>query len=173
MNELTVSPERLARLRVVCLALPEATEKVAWGDPTWRVKDKIFAMQKGNFAGGRPSLWLKAERGAQEALVGANPNLFFVPPYVGHKGWVGIYLDGARLELGVITDLVQDSYRLVAPQRLAGALGAPAPAPAPRKKLAKTTARAARAKAPARKKSASKPAKAGKKRVARARRAAR
>ena len=48
MNVLTVSPARLARLREICLSLPDATEKIAWGDPTFRVRDKIFAMQKGN-----------------------------------------------------------------------------------------------------------------------------
>lgn len=159
MNELTVSPERLAWLRSVCLALPEASEKVTWGDPTWRVKDKIFATQKGNYDGGRPSLWLKGERGAQETLVGANPALFFVPPYVGHKGWIGVWLDGARLPREVVADLVQDSYRLVAPVRLGAKLGAagsaesarasrarPARAASKRKKVGKTGKKAAAAK---------------------------
>src|SRR5690606_27392243 len=59
MSPLTIAPDRLERLRAICLALPEATEKIAWGDPTWRVRDKIFAMQKGNYEGGRPSVWLK------------------------------------------------------------------------------------------------------------------
>lgn len=115
----TVSPERLERLRGLCLALPQASEKIAWGDPTWRVRDRIFAMQKGNYDGGRPSLWLKGGPGAQEALVGARPGVFFVPPYVGNKGWIGIYLDGARLPWDVIGDLVAESWRLVAGPRLA------------------------------------------------------
>jgi len=132
MNELTVSAERLEWLRSVCLALPEASEKVTWGDPTWRVKDKIFAMQKGNYAGGRAALWLKGERGAQEALVGADPGLFFVPPYVGHKGWIGIWLDGRRLPREAIAELVGESFRLVAPVRLTARLREPGSAPAPR-----------------------------------------
>lgn len=86
MNPLTISAAHLARLRKICLALPEATEKVAWGDPTWRVRDKIFAMQKGNYDGGRPSLWLKAADGVQNVLVDSKPKRFFVPPYVG-LGW--------------------------------------------------------------------------------------
>jgi predicted DNA-binding protein (MmcQ/YjbR family) len=169
MNELTISPERLERLRSLCLALPEATEKEAWGDPTWRVKDKIFAMLKGNFAGGRPSLWLKAERGAQEELVGADPDLFFVPPYVGHKGWVGVYLDGARLRFDVIADLVRESYQLIAPQRLAARLGVTPPSsPAassarPGKRLRPSSSKRPRA--------APKPAKARKKKRAAKRRA--
>ena len=113
-----MQPGRLERLRRICLALPEATEKEAWGDPTWRVGDRIFAMQKGNFEGGRPSVWLKAAEGAQGALVGSAPHRFFVPPYVGHKGWVGVHLDGAHLDWEELADLVEESYRLVAPKRL-------------------------------------------------------
>jgi predicted DNA-binding protein (MmcQ/YjbR family) len=111
------SDRALQRLRGVCLALPEATEKETWGDPTWRVRDRIFAMQKGNYAGGRPSVWLKAPDGAQTVLVGADPERFFVPPYVGHKGWVGIYLDNS-VDWDELSDLVEESYRLVAPRRL-------------------------------------------------------
>ena len=122
MNPLTVSPERLQRLRAVCLGLPEAAEKVAWGDPTWRVRDKIFAMQKGNYEGGRPSLWLKAHAGTQPRLVQANPDRFFVPPYVGSKGWIGVYLDERSMDWNELRALVAESYRLVAPKRLAAQL---------------------------------------------------
>ena len=79
------------RLRKICLALPEAEEKEAWGDPTFRVRDKIFAMEKRG--DGRISVWCKAPEGSQMVLVGADPKRFFVPPYVGHKGWVGVRLD--------------------------------------------------------------------------------
>lgn len=120
MNELTIAPLRLERLRAICLGLPETSEKEAWGDPTWRVRDKIFAMQKGNFEGGRPSVWLKAEDGVQEALVHSDPERFFVPPYVGHKGWVGIYLDGKSVDWSTVAFLIESSYRLIAPKRAAG-----------------------------------------------------
>lgn len=119
VNPLSIRPDRLERLRKICLALPEATEKEAWGDPTWRVRDRIFAMQKGNFQGGRPSLWLKAADDAQALLVGADPQCFFVPPYVGHKGWVGVYLDTSRVNWSVLSDLIRESYALIAPKRLA------------------------------------------------------
>ncbi len=122
-NPLTVRPERLERLRQICLALPEATEKGAWGDPTWRVRDKIFAMQKGNYDGGRPSVWFKAPDGDQPALVSSDPEKFFVPPYVGHKGWVGAYLDGRRIAWQELSELIEDSYRLIAPKRLVAQLG--------------------------------------------------
>ena len=114
----TIHADRLERLRAICLALPAATEKETWGDPTWRVNNRIFAMQKGNYEGGRPSVWFKAAAGGQEVLVGSAPDRFFVPPYVGHKGWVGLWLDGPRVDWEEAADLVEDSYRLIAPKRL-------------------------------------------------------
>jgi len=120
MNPLTVDSGRLARLREICLALPQASEKEAWGDPTWRVRDRIFAMQKGNHAGGRPSLWLKAAEGSQAMLVDSDPELFFVPPYVGHKGWVGVYLDRERVPWSMLGALIAESHALIAPRRLTG-----------------------------------------------------
>jgi predicted DNA-binding protein (MmcQ/YjbR family) len=104
------------RLRKVCLALPEAVEKEAWGDPTWRVRDKIFAMVKRG--DGRESLSCKAPPGSQMVLVGADPERFFVPPYVGHRGWVGMRLDGGP-DWDEVALLVRRSYRLTAPKRLA------------------------------------------------------
>jgi predicted DNA-binding protein (MmcQ/YjbR family) len=121
-NPLTIRPERLRRLRELCLSLPEATEKEAWGDPTWRVRDRIFAMQKGNFEGGRPSVWVKAPEGDQRALVASDPHRYFVPPYVGHKGWVGVHLDGPEVAWDKLRELIEDSYRLIAPKRLAARL---------------------------------------------------
>jgi predicted DNA-binding protein (MmcQ/YjbR family) len=123
MNRLTIDPDRLERLRRLCLALPEAAETEAWGDPTWRVRDRIFAMQKGNYEGGRPSLWFKAPEGAQPLLVGADPVRFFIPPYVGNKGWVGLYLDAA-VDWEELQVLIAESYRLIAPRRLAAQLSA-------------------------------------------------
>lgn len=113
MNALTVAPERLARLRAICLALDGAREKIAWGDPTWRVGDRIFAMQKGNYPGGRPSVWLKAEAGAQAMLIDAAPSRFFVPPYVGHKGWVGVWLDTVEIDWGELEHLIETSARAI------------------------------------------------------------
>ena len=113
----------LSRLRKVCLALPEATEKVAWGEPTFRVRDKIFAMFTDNHHGdGRVALWCKAPPGVQEVLVGADPRRFYVPPYVGHKGWVGVRLD-VKVDWDEVSDLVKDSYLMTAPKRLAALLG--------------------------------------------------
>ena len=103
------------RLRAICLALPEAVEKEAWGDPTFRVRDKIFAMEKRG--DGRSSLWCKAPAGSQMVLVGADPERFFVPPYVGPKGWVGMRLD-AGVDWAEVATVIRRSYRLIAPKRL-------------------------------------------------------
>src|SRR5215212_11825993 len=103
------------RLRRICLALPEATEKEAWGDPTFRVRDKIFAMEKRG--DGRVSVWCKAPPGSQMVLVGADPDRFFVPPYVGPKGWIGMRLD-RNPDWKEAAALVARSYRLIAPKRL-------------------------------------------------------
>ena len=111
-------PSVLARVRKICLALPEAHEKLAWGAPTFRVRDKQFAMFLNNHHGdGRIALWCKAPPGAQEILVGADPERFFIPPYVGPKGWLGIHLD-KDLDWGVVAGLVRDGYLEVAPKRL-------------------------------------------------------
>ena len=104
------------RLRAICLALPEAAEKQAWGDPTFRVRDKIFAMEKRG--DGRISVWCKAPPGSQMVLVGADPDRFFVPPYVGHKGWIGMRLDNAP-DWSEVALVIRRSYRLIAPKRLA------------------------------------------------------
>jgi hypothetical protein len=105
------------RVRAICLALPEATEIETWGDPTFRVREKIFAMPK--TGDGRASLWCKAPAGAQEVLVGSAPETFFVPPYVGHKGWIGVRLDLDDTDWDEIKGLVTESYLMTAPKRLA------------------------------------------------------
>ena len=108
----------LTRVRKICLALPEAHEKIAWGAPTFRVRDRQFAMYLDNHHGdGKLALWCKAPPGAQEALVGADPKRFFVPPYVGPSGWLGIHLDKG-LDWGVIEERVKDGYLEIAPKRL-------------------------------------------------------
>ncbi len=110
-----MSKKITAQLRAICLALPEATEKEAWGDPTFRVRDKIFAMEKRG--DGRVSVWLKAPEGFQEIIVAADPESYFVPPYVGHKGWIGVRLD-KRTDWDGVGKMIARSYRLVAPKRL-------------------------------------------------------
>ncbi|MBI5284813.1 MAG: MmcQ/YjbR family DNA-binding protein [Chloroflexi bacterium] len=112
----------LERVRAICLALPETTEKVAWGEPTFRVKDKIFAQYEDNHHGsGRIELWCKAPDGLQAVLVAAEPERFFVPKYVGHKGWIGIRMEGS-VDWAHVAELLRDSYRMTAPKGLAAQL---------------------------------------------------
>jgi hypothetical protein len=122
-----VAPSPLARLRRLCLALPEAHEVEAWGEPTFRVKNKLFAMYAaaGNHHGaGRPAVWCKAAPGNQELMVRAAPERFFAPPYVGPSGWVGVWLDRGA-DWGELAELLRDSWRLTAPRRLVAEADAP------------------------------------------------
>ena len=120
----------LVRLRKLCLALPDAHEVEAWGEPTFRVRNKLFAMfaaPNNHHGGGRPAVWCKAAPGNQSIMVRASPRRFFVPPYVGPSGWVGIWLD-RNPDWDEVADLLRDSYRLIAPKKLVAVLdqgGAP------------------------------------------------
>lgn len=113
------SDDALTHLRAICLAYPEATEQGGVGDPTFKVREKIFAMRHQHE--GRMSLWLKAPPGAQQILINSDPERFFVPPYVGHHGWVGAWLDDS-LDWDLVADLIEESYRMTAPKRLVALL---------------------------------------------------
>ena len=110
----------LLRVRSICLRLPEAHEVKAWGEPTFRVRNKIFAMYgsaENHHGRGTPVIWCKATLFDQDQLIQADPKRFFVPPYVGSKGWVGVRLNG-RPNWSMIAELVQTAYRMTAPKRL-------------------------------------------------------
>lgn len=127
----------MTRLRRLCLALPEAAEKETWGEATFRIRDKIFAT--GSSEGGRPVGCVKVPAGMQGVLIEAAPGRFFVPPYLGAKGWVGIRLDRVR-DWTEIEGMVRRSYMLIAPKRLSVSL-AQDPAAAPRAGRAPATSR--------------------------------
>ena len=104
------------RLRTICLALPETTEKMAWGEPTWRVRGRLFAQLDDHHHGAdRLAVWLPAALGVQELLIKSDPKRFFVPPYVGPRGWIGVRID-RRPNWRLVTTLVHDAYAQVAPQ---------------------------------------------------------
>jgi predicted DNA-binding protein (MmcQ/YjbR family) len=107
------------RLRAICLALPLASEKAMKRGPTYRIEERIFAMDRP--VDGRPSVWCKAPPGSQAVLIGADSDRFFAPPYVGPKGWIGVRLD-AQADWSEVEALLRRSYRLVAPRRLAAVL---------------------------------------------------
>lgn len=107
------------RLRRICLSLPEAYEKETWNSATFRVREKIFCM--GGHDPVAPSISMKATKEDQRALL-AQGDPFFLPAYVGHKGWIGVNLTGPRVDWDEIAELVTESYRLVAPKRLSSGL---------------------------------------------------
>ena len=110
----------LERLRSICLRFPEAHEVEAWGEPTFRVRNKMFAMYASaasHHGGGRPGVWCKGTHFDQDQLVRADPDRFFVPPYVGPSGWVGVWLD-VKPDWDIVTELLRVGYRLAAPKRL-------------------------------------------------------
>jgi hypothetical protein len=112
----------LVRLRPLCLVLPETTERVSHGEPAWFVRDKkLFVTYADHHHDDRVALWCAAPEGAQEELVAADPEHFFRPPYVGGRGWLGVYLDGDP-DWDEIAEIVVDAYRQVAPRRLIAAL---------------------------------------------------
>ena len=118
----------LARLRRACLALPETTERLSHGEPTWFVRDaKVFVSYADRHHDDRVGFWGAARDGVQSDLVAAEPERFFRPPYVGGRGWLGVYLDVPDVDWGRVGDLVEDAYRVVAPKRLVARLDAPAP----------------------------------------------
>ena len=105
------------RLRAICLALAETTEKMAWGEPTWRVSGRLFAQLDDHHHGAdRLAVWLPAALGIQELLIKSDPTRFFVPPYVGPRGWIGVRID-RRPNWRLVTTLVHDAYAQVAPKR--------------------------------------------------------
>ena len=109
----------LETLRALCLALPEATERLSHGEPTWFVRDKkTFVMYANHHHDDKLAFWCAAPLGAQDALVDADPERFFVPPYVGYRGWLGVRLDVPGVDWGMIDELVRDAYRVVAPKKL-------------------------------------------------------
>lgn len=109
----------LKRVRDICLALPEANEKEAWGRPTFRIRGKkMFAMYMDNHHDdGRLALWVNAPPGEQDLLVEADRDCCFVPPYMGPSGWVGLRLD-REVNWDEVADLVLESYRMAAPKKL-------------------------------------------------------
>jgi hypothetical protein len=111
------SDDVLEHLRAICLSLPETNEHYegSVGSPSFKVRGKIFAMR--HLMNERPSLWYKAAEGAQGMLVNAEPKRFFVPPYVGRYGWIGLWLD-TDTDWDEVKGFVEDSYRLTAPKRL-------------------------------------------------------
>ncbi|MEU8222528.1 MmcQ/YjbR family DNA-binding protein [Kribbella sp. NPDC048915] len=115
---MTGEMDALERVRGLCLALPEVTERPSHGEPTWFVRDKkTFVMYADHHHDDRLAVWMAAPPGVQEALVADDPEHFFRPPYVGHRGWLGVYLD-VEVDWEHFEDLVETAYRQIAPKTL-------------------------------------------------------
>jgi hypothetical protein len=108
------------RVRAICLPLPEVTERLSHGAPTWFVRDrKTFVMlwDDGHHDNGFPHLWCAAPAGAQQELIAGDPERFFRPPYVGNRGWLGVRLDRDP-DWTEIAEVCTDAYRAIAPRSL-------------------------------------------------------
>ena len=120
--------ELAERLRAICLALPEVTERPSHGAPTWFVGDKkSFATlwADGHHDNHFPHLWCAGQPGEQAAMIAVDSARFFRPPYVGGRGWIGVRLDPPPpVDWIEIADLCEDAYRAVAPARLIAQLDA-------------------------------------------------
>jgi predicted DNA-binding protein (MmcQ/YjbR family) len=116
---MAITKKTIERIRKVCLSFPETEEKSFGGHtaPAFRVRDKLFVMTSEDGT----TLTCKTAPGVQQILVGSNPAEFFVPKYVGAKGWVGVTL-GAVTDWEEIDELLEESYRLIAPKRLVALL---------------------------------------------------
>ena len=108
------SAAALARVRKICLSLPDTEEKMAWGEPTFRVGGRLFAMFANDHHGdGRIALWCNAPEGAQRDIVASDPESFFIPPYVGPGGWIGMRLD-RKLSEKAMAAVIAQAYETTA-----------------------------------------------------------
>ncbi|WP_030903803.1 MmcQ/YjbR family DNA-binding protein [Streptosporangium amethystogenes] len=113
-----MTDDPLESLRRLCLGLPESTERPSHGEPAWFVRGKkMFVMYADHHHDDRLAFWCAAPPGVQEALSAEAPQRFFRPPYVGHRGWLGVYLDVPQ-DWAELTEIVTDAYRTVAPKHL-------------------------------------------------------
>jgi hypothetical protein len=117
--------DALDRVRALCLALPEATERPSHSSPTFFVRDKkTFVHFMDNHHGdGRLAIWCAAPPGVQATLVREEPDRFFVPAYVGWRGWLGVRLD-VDVDWDEVAGIIEDAYRQVAPASLVARLDA-------------------------------------------------
>ncbi len=109
----------LARLRKICLALPEVSERLSHGAPTFFVREKrsFLMVMTDHHGDGRFAIWCAAGEGVQGMLVASDPERFFMPPYVWHRGWLGMRLD-RTLDWDELAGIVEDAYAEVAPPKL-------------------------------------------------------
>jgi len=112
------APDPVERLRALCLAQPGATERQSHGEPSWFARNgRQFVMFSNHHHDDRVAFWCAAPPGAQAPLIESDPARYFRPPYVGHRGWVGVYVDVAPVDWERVEDLVDAAHLAVAPPR--------------------------------------------------------
>jgi len=117
----------MATLRDLCLTYPQTSEEIKWENPVFLVHRRIFVLVH-SADDGRVGIWLKAGKGVQEAFVEADGERYYRPPYFGPKGWLGAWVSAESQPIWpVIEDLIDESFRLVAPKRVVALLGESAP----------------------------------------------
>ena len=120
MKKARAQDGRLERVTRICKALPKAICEIAGKHAVFQVSGKTFAYYLNDHHGdGIIGVACKVLPGDNEALVAAQPARFFMPSYVGPKGWVGLRLDVAGVDWDEVAELVTSSYRLIAPKKLA------------------------------------------------------
>ena len=106
----------LSKIRHACLSLPETNERLSHGEPSWFIRDKkLFAMYANTHHDDRVALWLAGAEGVQQELMESAPDRFFYPAYVGHRGWIGAYLD-VPTDWDELGELIIEAFRTVAPK---------------------------------------------------------
>ena len=117
----------LARVRSLCLAFPKTEQRESHAEPCWFAGGKkTFVMAAQEHHDDRTAIWAAAPDGVQSALVAGEPGRYFRPPYVGHRGWVGVYLDVDDIDWPHVEEIIEDAWRSVAPKRLQATFDAPA-----------------------------------------------
>lgn len=124
-----MSEQHLQRVRSICLALPETSERLSHGEPTFFVRKKVFTMFADNHHNdGHVAVWIPVPEGMQQTLIESDPDTYFRPPYVGHRGWVGIEL--AEISDDELVAHLRTAWRLIAPKRLRASFDAAYPSEA-------------------------------------------
>jgi len=124
MTNSLIEDPRLVRLTEICLDLPEATRQDSGSHASFLVRKKTFAYFLDNHHGdGIVAVCCKVALGENADLAAADPARFYLPAYIGPRGWVGLRLDGSAIDWSEVTELVAGSYRLAAPKRLAALIG--------------------------------------------------
>jgi len=116
----------LARVRTICASLPEVTERPSHGSPAWFVRDKktIAMFVDDHHGDGILGIWCAAPPGVQEQMIDEEPDVFFRPPYVGGRGWIGVRLS-RTVTNGELRAILEDAFRVVAPKTLVARLDGP------------------------------------------------